>query len=178
MAFKRALVKKANVKKKCRKAKYVQRRVCFVNVQFPWPHSNTYVKLCTSHLCMKLLSFLFVHTWAMPHILYLSCGIPFPVWTPGIISGLTSVMAWLSWGEVIKKNDRTAAVVRASPICSAPCVLHQCTVVFAWAMPRILYLSCGIPFPVWTPGIISGLTSVVVWLSRWEVINKKCQVIF
>ena len=31
----------------------------------------------------------------------------------------------------------TAVVVRASPICSAPCVLHQCTVVFAWAMPRI-----------------------------------------
>ena len=29
------------------------------------------------------------------------------------------------------KNDRTAAVVRALPICSAPCVLHQCTVVFA-----------------------------------------------
>ena len=32
----------------------------------------------------------------------------------------------------VGKNDRTAAVVRASPICSAPCVLHQYTVVFAW----------------------------------------------
>ena len=44
-------------------------------------------------------------------------------------------------------------------ICPAQCVLRQCTVVFAfkcrlilfvraWAMPRVLYLSCGIPFPV------------------------------
>ena len=46
-------------------------------------------------------------------------------------------------------------------ICPAPYVLCQCTVVFAWkchlfclcahgkwSMPRILYLSCGIPFPV------------------------------
>ena len=34
-----------------------------------------------------------------------------------------------------------------------------------------IYLSCGIPFPVWTPDIISGLTSVMAWLSRWEVIE-------
>ena len=52
-----------------------------------------------SHLCMKMLSFLFVRTWAMPRILYLSCGILFLVWTPGIISGLTSVVVWLSCGE-------------------------------------------------------------------------------
>ena len=32
-----------------------------------------------SRLCMKMSSFLFVRPWAMPHILYLSCGIPFPV---------------------------------------------------------------------------------------------------
>ena len=36
----------------------------------------------------------------------------------------------------------------------------------AWAMPRSLHLFCGIPFPVKTPGIIFGLTSVKVWLSR------------
>ena len=29
------------------------------------------------------------------------------------------------------KNDRTAEVVRASHICSAPCVLHHLTVVFS-----------------------------------------------
>ena len=65
-------------KRKCRKAEYVQRRVCFVNVQDPFPHSNIYIKLCTSRLCMKMSSFLFLCTWAMPRILYLSCGIPFP----------------------------------------------------------------------------------------------------
>ena len=32
-----------------------------------------------SHLCIKMSSFLFVCAWAMPRILYLSCGIPFPV---------------------------------------------------------------------------------------------------
>ena len=36
--------------KKYRKAEYVQRRVCFVNVQVPWPSSIIDVKLCTSHL--------------------------------------------------------------------------------------------------------------------------------
>ena len=54
-------------------------------------------------LCMKMLSFLFVRAWAMPRILYSSYGIPFPVWTPGIISGLTSVVVWLSRLEVIQK---------------------------------------------------------------------------
>ena len=49
----------------------------------------------TSRLCMKMLSFLFVHAWAMPRILYLSCGVPFPVWTPDNISGLISVVQWL-----------------------------------------------------------------------------------
>ena len=46
----------------------------------------------------------------------------------------------------------------------------------ACAMPRTLYSSCGIPFPLWTPDNISSLTSFMVWLSRWEVI-KKIQVI-
>ena len=46
----------------------------------------------------------------------------------------------------------------------------------ACAMPRTLYSSCGILFPLWTPDNISGLTSFMVWLSRWEVV-KKIQVI-
>ena len=49
-----------------------------------------------SRLCMKMTSFLFLHIWTMPRIFYLSCGIPFPVQSPGIISGLTSVVVWLS----------------------------------------------------------------------------------
>ena len=32
-----------------------------------------------SRLCIKMSYLLFVRTWAMPRILYLSCGIPFPV---------------------------------------------------------------------------------------------------
>merc|ERR1711954_548160 len=91
------------IEKKYRKAEYVQRRVYFVNVQVPCPNSNIYVKLCTSRLCMKMLSFLFVCAWAMPRILYLSCGVPFPVWTPDNISGLITVVLWLSRLEVIKK---------------------------------------------------------------------------
>ena len=39
-----------------------------------------------------MLSFLFVCAWAMPHVLYLSCGIPFLVWTtdikPKMLSGV------------------------------------------------------------------------------------------
>ena len=62
-------------------AEYVQRRVCFVYVQSSLPEN---------------VVFLFVRACTMPRILYLSCGIPFPVWTPGIISGLTSVVVWLS----------------------------------------------------------------------------------
>ena len=58
-----------------------------------------------SHVCMKMSSFLFVRAWAMPHTSYLSCGIPFTVWTPGIISGLISVVVLLSCGEVIKKKS-------------------------------------------------------------------------
>ena len=92
--------------KKCRKAEYVQRRVCFVNVQVPCPHSNIYVKLCTSRLCIKMSSFLFVRGCAMPRILYLSCEVPFPVWTPDDISGLISVVPWLSREELSKKNCR------------------------------------------------------------------------
>ena len=86
----------SSLDEKYNKAKYVQRHVCFGNVQVPCPHSNVYVKLL-SRLCMKMSSFLFVGAWAVPRILSLSCGIPYPVWTPGIISGLTSVMVWLSW---------------------------------------------------------------------------------
>ena len=89
---------------KCRKAKYVQRRVCFVIVQVPCPHSNIYVKLCTSRLCIKMSSFLFVRGCAMPRLLYLSCEVPFPVWTPDDISGLISVVPWLSREELSKKN--------------------------------------------------------------------------
>ena len=58
---------------------YAQRRVCFVNEQVPSPHPNINVKFYTSRLCMKMSSFLFVRSWAMPGILYLSCGVPFPV---------------------------------------------------------------------------------------------------
>ena len=39
-----------------------------------------------SRLCMKMLSFLFVCAWAMPRKLHLSCGGPFLVWMPGVIS--------------------------------------------------------------------------------------------
>ena len=63
-----------------------------------------------------------------------------------------------------------------SGLCPALCVLRQCTVVFlfvrVWAMPRILHLSYGVSFPVWTPDNIYGLISVVPWLSREEVIKK------
>ena len=62
---------------KYRKAEYVQRRVCFVNVQSSL-HEN--------------VALLFERAWAMPHKLHLSCGIPFLVWMPAIISCLTSVV--------------------------------------------------------------------------------------
>ena len=75
-------------RKKCRKAEYVQRRVRFINVQVPCPLSIIYVKFCTSRRCMKMSSFLFVRTWAMPRTLYLLCEfhfrfghlITYPVW--------------------------------------------------------------------------------------------------
>ena len=51
--------------------------------------SAVYASSMYSRLCMKMWSFLFVRVWATPRILYLSYGIPFPVLTPGIISGLT-----------------------------------------------------------------------------------------
>ena len=101
---------------KYRKAEYVQRRVCFVNVQVPRPHSNIYVKLCNSRLCMKMSSFLFLRTWAMPRILYPSCEIPFPVWTPDNISGFTSVAVWLSRSEVIKKIACRTIVAKGNNI--------------------------------------------------------------
>jgi len=52
---------------------------------------------------MKMSSFLFVRTWAMPRISYLSCGVPFPVWTHDDISGLILVVPWLSREELSKK---------------------------------------------------------------------------
>ena len=45
----------------------------------PTPIYIIHVKICLSRLCMNMSSLLFVRTWAMPRILYLSCGIPFPV---------------------------------------------------------------------------------------------------
>ena len=69
----------SSLDEKYNKAKYVQPHVCFGNVQVPCPHSNVYVKLCASRLCMKMSSFLFVRVWTMPRTIYLPCGIPFPV---------------------------------------------------------------------------------------------------
>ena len=77
--------------KKYRKAEYVQRCVYFVNEQV----SNINGKFSTSQLCMKKSSFLLVLAWVMPRILYLSCVVPFPVWTPDNISFLLSVVPWL-----------------------------------------------------------------------------------
>ena len=52
--------------------------------------------VCASSMYIKMLYFLFVRAWSMPRIsLYLSCGVPFPVWTPDNISGLMSVFLWL-----------------------------------------------------------------------------------
>ena len=45
-------------------------------------------------------------------------------------------------------------------------------------MPQILYSTRWIPFLVWTLDNISGLISVVPWLSRWEVIKKMSGNIF
>ena len=57
---------------------------------------NMFSAMCAlsiySRLCMKMLSFLFVRAWAMSRKLHLSCGIPFLVWMPGIVSGLTWVV--------------------------------------------------------------------------------------
>ena len=72
----------------------------------PIQQFTLYVKLCTSRLCIKMSSFLFVRGCAMPRILYLSCEVPFPVWTPDDISGLISVVPWLSREELSKKNCR------------------------------------------------------------------------
>ena len=58
--------------------------MCFINEQVPWPHSNINGRFYTSRLCMKMLSFLFVRAWAMPRILYLSCGVPFPISIQGV----------------------------------------------------------------------------------------------
>ena len=55
-----------------------------------------------SCLGMKMLSFLFVPAWAILHMLCLSCGIQFPVWVPGIISGFSCVL-WchIVWRKII-----------------------------------------------------------------------------
>jgi len=73
---------------KYRKVEYVQRHVCFVNVQSSLQENVVFT------FCAR-----------MDNILYLSCEIPFPVKTPVIISGLTSVVVWLSREEVIKKKS-------------------------------------------------------------------------
>ena len=44
-------------------------------------HSNIYVKICPSRLCIKMSSFLFMRTWEITRTLYVSCGIPFLVLT-------------------------------------------------------------------------------------------------
>ena len=62
-----------------------------------------HVKLCTSHLCIKMSAFLYAHPNAMWRILYSSCGILFPVWTTDNICGLTSIFVWL---EVIRKKNQ------------------------------------------------------------------------
>ena len=52
-----------------------------------------YVKLCNSRHWIKLSYFLFVCTGAMPHILYSSSWIPFPVWTLDIQFNYSCPMA-------------------------------------------------------------------------------------
>ena len=85
-------------KPKGRGQKRAQLRLCKLGPDtVPCPHSNIHVKLFPSRL------FSFVRTWAMPRLLYLSCGIPFPGWTPDNISGFTLDVVWLSRWEVIKK---------------------------------------------------------------------------
>ena len=87
--------------------------------------------------------------------------------------------------NIISSRVASKKKILQSKICPAPRVLCQCTVNFAWkfclfclcahgqwTMLLKLCLSCVIPFLVKKPGIISSLTSVVVWLLRWEVINK------
>ena len=54
-----------------KKVEYVQRRVCFVNAQVPWPHSNINAKFCTSRLCMKIRLFcLFAHGQCRVYYIY------------------------------------------------------------------------------------------------------------
>ena len=71
---------------------------------------NMFSTMCASsmysRICMKMSSFLYVHAWSMVCILYLSCGIPFQVWTPDNISGLMSVVVWLSRWQVINEKSR------------------------------------------------------------------------
>ena len=58
-------------KNKCRKAEYVQRRVRFINVQVPYPHSIIYVKFCTSRLFMKCRLFcLWAHEQCRVYYIY------------------------------------------------------------------------------------------------------------
>ena len=44
-----------------------------------WRNMSSTVCALYCHLCIKMLSFLFVRVLTMPRILNLSCGIPFPV---------------------------------------------------------------------------------------------------
>ena len=56
-----------------------------------------------------------------------------------------------------------------SPLClQMSSFLHTC----ACMMPRTFLPSREILFPVYTADRISGLESVVLWLSRWRVVKK------
>ena len=82
-----------------------------------------------------------------------------------------------------KATQKKGEAEYVQPMCASFNVqlsLHEYVVFLfmrAWAILCILYSSCGIPFPIWTPSIIFGIISVVMWKSRKEV-KKKNQVIF
>ena len=78
------------------------------------------VKLCTNHLWMKMLSFLFVRACAMLHMLYLSCGIPFLF---GLLI-IFPVLVWLSRVGVIKDNTgNISSFLRSSLFSMASSIL-------------------------------------------------------
>jgi len=93
-----------------------------------------------SRLCMKMMFFLFVLAWAMPRILYLSCGIPPLVWTPGIISGLTKIPGKFLIGREggKKKILGEGQVFRSSSFFRQPSFLMSSS-----------FLRCSLLF--WTP---------------------------
>ena len=72
----------------------------------------------------------------------------------------TKVVLEAQWGICLVPQCRVCFVNKQSSFTKMSSFLS----LSAQATPRTSYLSCGIPFPVQTPGIISGLASVVVWL--------------